>query len=229
MGLTWHGSRWGSAPRRGWADGASGREGKAGCCVNLALLPAALERRIPPQKESTPTPRVTHLPAPLPRTHTALTLRGRRRAAGRQPRTGQGASPGPFPREESPSTGRTGTLCLEHPLPATGIAALTPARAPHAEASMGAGPPAAPRQGAGRWVLADGRGRPGQAGRAPALGGSGAATTALGLVRRAGACPASPGAAPRSCRCTSRSAPRAGPCSPMGDAVTVGRGGSGPA
>lgn len=139
----------GAAPRPGRRP-ASGREGKAGCCVNLAPLPAALERRIPPQKESTPTPRVTHLPAPLPRTHTALTLHGQRHAAGCQPRTGQGASPGPLPPEEIPSAGRTGTLCRGHPLPAAGIASPPHAPAPCAEASDRLSRSRRPK--AGRWV-----------------------------------------------------------------------------
>lgn len=136
----------GTVPRPGRRP-ASVREGKAGCCVNLAPLPAALERRIPPQKESTPTPRVTHLPAPLPRTHTALTLHGWCRAAGCQRGTGQGASPSPLPREEIPSASRTGASCRGHPLPTVGIASPPPAPAPRAEASDGPSPSRRPKAG----------------------------------------------------------------------------------
>lgn len=139
----------------------------------MAPLPAALELRIPPQKELTPTPRVTHLPAPLPRTHTALTLCSRHRAVGRQPGTRQGASPGPLPREKIASTAKTGTLCHKYAFPTTGIVSKLSAPAPRAEASPSpTGPHLLLRPKAGRWVLATGRGQPGRAGRAPALGGS---------------------------------------------------------
>lgn len=113
--------------------------------MNLAPLPAALELRIPPQKESTPTPRVTHLPAPLPRTHTALTLCSRHRAVGRQPGTRQGASPGPLPREKIASTARTGTLCHKYAFPTTGIVSKLSAPAPHAEASYRPSPSPPPQ------------------------------------------------------------------------------------
>lgn len=111
----------------------------------MAPLPAALELRIPPQKESTPTPRVTHLPAPLPRTHTALTLCGRYRAVGRQPGTRQGASPGPLPREKTPSTARTCTPCHKHAFPSTSIVSKPCAPAPHAKAPFRPSPSPLPQ------------------------------------------------------------------------------------
>lgn len=113
--------------------------------MNLAPLPAALELRIPPQKESTPTPRVTHLPAPLPRTHTALTLCGRYRAVGRQHGTRQGASPGPLPREKIPSTARTCTPCHKHAFPSTSIVSKPCAPAPHAKAPFRPSPSPLPQ------------------------------------------------------------------------------------
>lgn len=116
----------------------------------LGPAPRCTSARIPPQKELTPTPRVTHLPAPLPRTHTALTLLQPAPRPGRQPGTGQGAAPAPsrwrkFPAALGPCAPHRG-----HPLPAS--------PAPRAEAS--AGPSPSRRPGAGRWVLAAGRGRP---------------------------------------------------------------------
>lgn len=182
--------------------------------MNLAPLPAALELRIPPQKESTPTPRVTHLPAPLPRTHTALTLCGQCCAVGRQPRTGWGASPGPLPREKIPSAARIGTRSVSMPSPPTSSPSRLPLLPP---------PPAvpwhitqaltlssAPRQGAGCSPLA-------MASPAGLRGRLCSAAAGQGWVQHAAACPASPGANPPSYGFLSCSPLGAGSQDPVGN------------
>ena len=149
------------------AGRCSGR-GREGCRVLLCELgpaPRCTSARIPPQKESTPTPRVTHLPAPLPRTHTALTLL--------QPtptRNGARGNPDPpFPAQEIPrGAGTVGTAPQPSPPHRRGGTVQLPALPPPRGWAMGAGC------------------------SLPATARSRAATAGLGSVRRATACPRPP-------------------------------------
>lgn len=165
------------------AGRCSGR-GREGCRVLLCELgpaPRCTSARIPPQKESTPTPRVTHLPAPLPRTHTALTLL--------QPTpTRNGARGNPDPPFLPPPP----------PLPSAGNSqgcrhgwhrtAAIPSPSPRWHRAA-PGPPAAPGLGDGCRLLTAGHGQE------------------PGCHRRAGLGAACHGLSPAPCACPSCSAP----------------------
>lgn len=128
------------------AGRCSGR-GREGCRVLLCELgpaPRCTSARIPPQKESTPTPRVTHLPAPLPRTHTALTLLQptptRNGARGNPDPPFLPPPPPPSQRRKFPGVPARLAPHRSHPLP---IAAVAPCSSRPSR-----------RPGAGRWVPA---------------------------------------------------------------------------